>query len=160
MDARQSGCFGKFPPQFHEVGYVPIMVWVVDGKYRLAVDGDIPMVSECGEHIVEVGRVVLITAIHHWCNHLSLAAVLPCLGSPFVVSPAKAKGKGGLARSQHLVEGPLQQLLAVAHPIMIVAETLDASLAGHPGLLLTHLGQPEVVETEVGGDAWLVVATK
>ena len=51
----------------------------------------------------------------------------------------------------------MQQLLAVAKPIVIIAESLQSSLAGQLCLLLANFRQSQVLETQVGRQVGLIV---
>ena len=78
---------------------------------------------------------------------------------PALIGPAKAEGEIGLTCAEDLSDGTLQQLLTT-EPIVVVAEAMDAVLAGEIGLLLTHLRKTEVVVAEICGKVGLVVAGK
>ena len=106
---------------------------------------------------------MIFHAVFHFHNHgirAQTGALLPCLVGPVVIGPTQAEREVGLAARQHLIERPLQQLLARAEPIMIIAEAFHPCFTRQFCLLLTHLGQSQVVKTQVGRYTWLVVATK
>ena len=71
---------------------------------------------------------------------------------PALVRPAQAEREIGLTAVEHLAKRALQHA-ATGEPIMVVAEPLDAMLAGEIGLRGTRLGDPQIVEAEVGRQA-------
>ena len=76
---------------------------------------------------------------------------------PGLVGPGQTEREVGRPRVQGLVERPLEQSLS-AEPVVPVAEAGDPVVAGQLGLGLTHLGHPEVVEAQIGGQVRLGVA--
>src|SRR5438876_10366420 len=45
-------------------------------------------------------------------------------------------------------------------PVMIVAEAVEPIFPGQINLCLPHFGQPQIVETKIGGQMWLIMAAK
>src|SRR5438874_9465211 len=45
-------------------------------------------------------------------------------------------------------------------PVMIVAKAVEPIFPGQINLCLPHFGQPQIVETKIGWQVWLVVASK
>src|SRR5262249_21628229 len=82
----------------------------VDEEERLSLEPDVPRVLERAEEPPDVLAVVLF-AVYLLQQHLVLGAV-PA-PRPVLVRPAEAERGVRLPRSQHLVEGPLQDAPAV-----------------------------------------------
>mgnify|MGYP003209722112 CR=1 FL=1 len=150
-------------PQLNEIADVREAERVVYGEQQLAVNGHVAPVAEGVEERQEMCRVVLTSRIglfHHQSVALQRRRAPPCLVAPCVVCPADAEREIRLAACHHLVERPLEQLLAASEPVVVVAEALDAGLACQPRLLLARLRQSQVIEPEVGRDARLPVPTE
>ena len=84
----------------------------------------------------------------------------PCLVAPCMVCPADAERKVGFATFNNLIERSFEELFSPAEPVMIVAEALYPCLPCQHSLLLSGLRKSQVVETKVGGYAWLSVSTE
>ena len=132
------------------------------GKKRFPVDGDIARIAEGRQYVVEVPDVILFAVLHFHDHGVSseVVALLPRLVCPVVVGPAETEGEIGLSTGEHLVERAFQQLPSIAEPVVVVAETLQPSFACQLCLLLAYFRQAQVVEAQVGGDAWLIVPTE
>ena len=162
-EAGQAVLLGQLLPRGEEIADVGEIQRVVNGEEQPAVHRHVALVLEGLEQSHEMAHVVFMPRIgllYHHAVLLKGRCAPPCLVAPTVVGPAEAEGEVGLAGGQHLVEGALQQLLAVAEPVVIVAEALNAGLAGQRCLLLAHLRQAQVVEAQVGRDARLVMAAE
>src|SRR5215216_392723 len=87
-------------------------------------------------------------------------AALPLLVAPppvpAMIGPARTEREVGTPRLEHLVEGSLQEAPAL-EPVMIVAKPVYPVLLCQIRLGLAHLGQPQIVESQVGRNTWLVV---
>ena len=77
-----------------------------------------------------------------------------------MIGPTQAEGKVGLPTLQHLLEGALKKLLTIAKPVMVIAESLNASLACQVSLLLTNLRHSQVIKAQVSRQVWLAVSFK
>src|SRR5262245_18840819 len=87
-----------------------------------------------------------------------IAQAVP-LPRPFLVGPAQAERKVGLAGFQNFLKWTLQQAAAV-EPVVVIAEAVDSVFAGQVGLSLPRLWQSQVVEAQIGRQVRLVVPPK
>ena len=87
----------------------------VDDEKRLAVDTDVACVAEMREDIADQPRV----AIRRWivCDQDFVIGTVPA-PRPVLVGPAETVRKVGLAVCPHLLDGPLEQALAV-EPVVV-----------------------------------------
>ena len=130
---------------------------VEHAKEQPAVHLHIALVLESGKHGIEMRHDVFIPRICLLHEKLVGQIGIPGLGIPRVVCPAEAEREVGFAAADHVVEHFVEQALASPEPIMPIAEALDASLACQLSLLLSGLRHTKVVETQVAGDARLIV---
>lgn len=162
VDAFEPTLLRPFTPQVHKERHIREMVWIPDEEDGLVIDGDIAMVLEGLECILEVHSVVGFAEILLFgdddlrvCHTL---AALPRLGCPVVIGPGETERKIGLTRGNDLVEWPFKQHFSIAAPVMPIGKALYARFTSQLCLFFAHLGHTQVVEAQVGRDAWLVVS--
>lgn len=162
VDAFEPTLLRPFTPQVHKERHIREMVWIPDEEDGLVIDGDIAMVLEGLECILEVHSVVGFAEILLFgdddlrvCHTL---AALPRLGCPVVIGPGETERKIGLTRGNDLVEWSFKQHFSIAAPVMPIGKALYACFTSQLCLFFAHLGHTQVVEAQVGRDAWLMVS--
>src|SRR5262245_14652341 len=78
---------------------------------------------------------------------------------PVFICPAETEGQIQLGMGQKLVQGPLQQALP-AEPVIVEAKAVDTIFSGEFNLPPLYLGNTQIVETQLTGQARLVMAHK
>lgn len=100
-----------------------------------------------------MGTVVILGVI--LLDEYFLFSTIPGAG-PVLIGPAKHEWEIRLPRFKNLIHGALHQPVTV-EPIMIITETVNAIFFRHLGLLGTHFGQAQIVESEIGGNVRLIM---
>ena len=75
-----------------------------------------------------------------------------------MIGPGETERKIGLTRGNDLVEWSFKQHFSIAAPVMPIGKALYACFTSQLCLFFAHLGHTQVVEAQVGRDAWLVVS--
>ena len=156
MDAREPGAL-DFRRQVSQVlGGLGQVRRPVDEEQRLTFDRDRPPVARARAAASGCERGRLRCCSSGRCSRSSsLPSQRRDHGS---LAQQRQNGKSGSPDASTSSNGPLEEALAV-EPVVVVAEAVDAVRSGEVACLLPrYLGQPQVVEAEVGGHVRLIVA--
>ena len=162
MKIVQSVLFGQSAPGGHKRFGIPEADGIVDDVKEFSVHPHVALVFEGGKQMHEVFRIIFLTGVGLFRKENVLAGIVgvPQLFVPGMIGPTEAEGEVRFARCDNFLKRALHQLLPVAEPVFVVAESLDAGLAGQFRLLFAHLGKTQVVEAQIGGNVRLFVTGK
>ena len=127
---------------------------LIDQEQRPAVDSDITTVAQGGLQGFDEVQIVVVRVFLGNQNFSVEAIPAP---APVFVGPADAERKIRPTGLYNFVQRPVQQALA-GEPIVVVAETVNPVLPGQGSLFFPDFGKSQVVETQIRGQPWLVVA--
>ena len=136
-------------PLFDEPSRVGEIARLVDEQQRAAADGDVPVVFEGAEQVVEVGLVVFGSRVG--LLHQDLVRRPVPDPRPRLVGPGDAEGELGTPAGKDLFEGPLEEQTS-REPVVPVAEARYPVRPREVGLGLAYFGNSQIVETEVRGE--------
>jgi len=77
-----------------------------------------------------------------------------------MIGPAQAERKIGTPGVKDLIEGPLKKNTPTTEPIMVIAEALNAVLAGHFCLIKARLFQAQIIEPQIRGNTRLIMPSE
>jgi len=121
---------------------------------RTSIDAQISFVEKRGKDSFEVTSDIRVIAIF-LSNEDPVCCSMPDT-RPALVCPAEAERKIRFTGSQYLGKRSLKQPSPIK-PVVPIAKALDTVLPCEQALLLTRLGDPEVVIAQLAGDVWLLV---
>jgi hypothetical protein len=124
VEAGQARLHCHLLPESHELAQAGNVTRAQEVEYRPAIDGQVSLVQEVGQQVVEVLNIVGFTGISLLLKYLITPAV-PDTG-PGLVGPAEAVAMRQFRLLEQIHDRPRQQLHAVAEPVMPVAQ------GGHP----------------------------
>jgi len=143
------------------IGQRPAMrqfLWRVHRDQRLAIDFQITAIAQRWQQdFVKMPLVILAARIGLLLKN-AVGGAMPDSG-PGTVRPAQAEWKIRDSGTDHVVERPLQQALAV-EPVVVITKRLDTIALRQTCLFLADIGHPQVIKTQVGGQIRLPVAKK
>ena len=147
---------GFLAPALGGLQWIGHVGWPVHQKHRLAIHAYISRVAKNMRKPANMVQIVFrAVCLRH--QHLFLAAVPN--SCPIVIGPTEAKWKIWRAKLENFVDREFQQP-GPAEPVVVIAEAVDAILGRKGSLSSSRLGQPKIIETEIGGQMRLVVSTK
>lgn len=143
-DSRQTVLLGKGLPKVDECFAVGDVLREVYSEKRVSIPFDIPFVEECRQDGIEMLCVVFFSAVGLFDENFAVfQSMVKAL--PGFVGLGKAEGEIGFAGGNDFIERALQKLLAVAKPVMPVAEAVDAILCCQAGLFDACLWNTEII---------------
>jgi hypothetical protein len=147
VEAGQARLHRHLLPESHQLAQARNVARAQEVEYRPAIDGQVSLVKEVGQQVVEVLNIVGFTGISLLLKYLVTPAV-PDTG-PGLVGPAEAVAMGQFRVLKQVHDRPGQELHAVAEPVMPVAQGGHPVPLGQFPLRTAGLRHAQVVESEV-----------
>ncbi len=155
VDAWQTGPGGHLAPARNRRFRVGDLERAVHDEDGLAIDLHVAPVVECRQQGIEMALVVFGAGIGLLDQYPVLGAVPDA--APGFVGPAQAEREIRFARREHFGERPFEHAFAVAEPVVVIAEALDAVLPRKVSLRLAGFRHAQIVESQIGRHVGLVM---
>jgi hypothetical protein len=155
VEVRNSVSTGNGSPRLRGLKRARQEIDLVDKNHRLAGDEDVAWILEDRDNVEDES---LITFVGVLLGQEDLVFRSIPATRPILIGPTNAKRKIGCPERQDLLEWALEELAAV-EPVVVVAEAVDTVTLCKCRLLFTHLWNPEIVESEIRWQMWLIMST-
>lgn len=148
VEPGQARVHGHLLPQIRQLAQIRNVAWTEKVEHRPAIHGQVPLVQEVRQQVIEMPDVVSFTEVSLLLKNL-VAAAVPDAG-PGLVSPAETVAMPQFRVLEQIHGRPFQQLSAAAEPIVPVAQRRYAVVGGELPLRAARLEHAKVVKPQIG----------